>query len=381
MHIFMDRYKNQITLITFILIVLAFILGGSLRDVFLIIATLLAGVPIAIKAIQAIRFRTFSIEMLVTLAVIGALIIGEYVESAIVTFLFLFGDYLEGRTLEKTRSSLRELTEMAPEEALVVRNGVKKTIPVEDVAVGDRIIVHPGGKIPVDGKIISGQASINEAAVTGESVPKLKKTKDEVFSGTIIDNGYIEMVAEKVGDDTTFAKIIELVEEAQESKSKQEKFLNKFANIYTPGVVILSLIVFLILRDAHIAITFLVIACPGALVIGVPVSIVAGIGNGAKNGVLIKGGEVIDELAKIDTVLFDKTGTLTKGKPEVTDIHVFSNRDENELLRKVAQAELISEHHLGKTIIKEAENRKLNINDEMPKGEVIKGNGIRAEVE
>lgn len=381
MHIFMNRYKNQITLITFILIVLAFILGGSLRDVFLIIATLLAGVPIAIKAIQAIRFRTFSIEMLVTLAVIGALIIGEYVESAIVTFLFLFGDYLEGRTLEKTRSSLRELTEMAPEEALVVRNGVKKTIPVEDVAVGDRIIVHPGGKIPVDGKIISGQASINEAAVTGESVPKLKKTKDEVFSGTIIDNGYIEMVAEKVGDDTTFAKIIELVEEAQESKSKQEKFLNKFANIYTPGVVILSLIVFLILRDAHIAITFLVIACPGALVIGVPVSIVAGIGNGAKNGVLIKGGEVIDELAKIDTVLFDKTGTLTKGKPEVTDIHVFSNRDENELLRKVAQAELISEHHLGKTIIKEAENRKLNINDEMPKGEVIKGNGIRAEVE
>lgn len=270
---------------------------------------------------------------------------------------------------------------MAPEEALVVRNGVKKTIPVEDVAVGDRIIVHPGGKIPVDGKIISGQASFNEAAVTGESVPKLKKTKDEVFSGTIIDNGYIEMVAEKVGDDTTFAKIIELVEEAQESKSKQEKFLNKFANIYTPGVVILSLIVFLILRDAHIAITFLVIACPGALVIGVPVSIVAGIGNGAKNGVLIKGGEVIDELAKIDTVLFDKTETLTKGKPEVTDIHVFSNRDENELLRKVAQAELISEHHLGKTIIKEAENRKLNINDEMPKGEVIKGNGIRAEVE
>ena len=381
MHIFMNRYKNQITLITFILIVLAFILGGSLRDVFLIIATLLAGVPIAIKAFQAIRFRTFSIEMLVTLAVIGALIIGEYVESAIVTFLFLFGDYLEGRTLEKTRSSLRELTEMAPEEALVVRNGVKKTIPVEDVAVGDRIIVHPGGKIPVDGKIISGQASINEAAVTGESVPKLKKTKDEVFSGTIIDNGYIEMGAEKVGDDTTFAKIIELVEEAQESKSKQEKFLNKFANIYTPGVVILSLIVFLILRDAHIAITFLVIACPGALVIGVPVSIVAGIGNGAKNGVLIKGGEVIDELAKIDTVLFDKTGTLTKGKPEVTDIHVFSNRDENELLRKVAQAELISEHHLGKTIIKEAENRKLNINDEMPKGEVIKGNGIRAEVE
>lgn len=378
---FINRYKNPLTLVTFIIIVLAFVFGSLTKDILLIVATVLAGVPIAIKAFQAIRFRTFSIEMLVTLAVIGALIIGEYVESAIVTFLFLFGDYLEGRTLEKTRSSLRELTEMAPDEARVVRNGVEETIDIDDVVKGDRIIVHPGGKIPVDGKIISGQASVNEAAVTGESIPKLKSQHDAVFSGTIIDNGYIEMIAEKVGDDTTFAKIIELVEEAQESKSKQEKFLNKFANIYTPSVVILSLIVFLILRDAHIAITFLVIACPGALVIGVPVSIVAGIGNGAKNGVLIKGGEVVDELAKIDTVLFDKTGTLTKGKPEVTDFHLFSNRDENELLRNVARAELISEHHLGKTIIKEAENRELEVGVERPQGEVIKGNGIRAEVD
>lgn len=381
MHKFINRYKNPLTLVTFIIIVLAFVFGSLTKDILLIVATVLAGVPIAIKAFQAIRFRTFSIEMLVTLAVIGALIIGEYVESAIVTFLFLFGDYLEGRTLEKTRSSLRELTEMAPDEARVVRNGVEETIDIDDVVKGDRIIVHPGGKIPVDGKIISGQASVNEAAVTGESIPKLKSQHDAVFSGTIIDNGYIEMIAEKVGDDTTFAKIIELVEEAQESKSKQEKFLNKFANIYTPSVVILSLIVFLILRDAHIAITFLVIACPGALVIGVPVSIVAGIGNGAKNGVLIKGGEVVDELAKIDTVLFDKTGTLTKGKPEVTDFHLFSNRDENELLRNVARAELISEHHLGKTIIKEAENRELEVGVERPQGEVIKGNGIRAEVD
>lgn len=376
-----NRYKNQITLLSFILILLAFLFSNTLKDVFLIIATIIAGIPIAIKAFQAIRFRTFSIEMLVTLAVIGAIIIGEYVESAVVTFLFLFGDYLESRTLEKTRASLRELTEMAPDEALVVRNGLKEKIPVEEVVVGDRVIVHSGGKIPVDGKILAGQASINEAVVTGESTPKLKNINDTVFSGTIIDNGYIEMVAEKVGDDTTFAKIIELVEEAQDSKSKTEKFLNKFANIYTPSVVLLSILVFLILRDAHIAITFLVIACPGALVIGVPVSIVAGIGNGAKNGVLIKGGEVIDELAKVDTVLFDKTGTLTKGRPVVTDIHVFSDQDENELLRKVAQAELISEHHLGKTIIKEAENRKIILKDEIPEGEVIKGNGICATVE
>src|SRR5699024_5007643 len=232
-----------------------------------------------------------------------------------------------------------------------------------------------------DGKIMSGQASMNEAAVTEESVPALKKVNDQVFSGTIVDNGYIEMIAEKVGDDTTFAKIIELVEEAQELKSKTEKFLNKFATIYTPAVVVLSVLVYFITRDIHIAITFLVIACPGALVIGAPVSNVAGIGNGAKNGVLIKGGEVIDTLSKVDTIVFDKTGTLTNGKPQITDIKVFGTGDENELLRMVAQAERISEHHLGKTIVKEAKQRSLDLSVNVPDGEIIKGNGLCATVE
>lgn len=377
---FIHQYKNQLTLVSFSLIVLAFILGGGVKDVFLIIATVIAGVPISIKAYQAVKMKTFSIELLVTIAVIGALIIGEYVESAVVTFLFLFGDFLEGRTLEKTRSSLRELTEMAPDEAVVLRDGIQETIPVEEVVKGDRVIIHPGGKIPVDGKIVVGKASINEAAVTGESVPAQKEVNDSVFSGTIVDNGYMEMIAEKVGDDTTFAKIIELVEEAQESKSKTEKFLNKFANIYTPAVVVLSVLVYLLTKDLHIAITFLVIACPGALVIGAPVSNVAGIGNGAKNGVLIKGGEVMDVMSKVDTIVFDKTGTLTKGKPAVTDVKTFINEEENELLRMIAQAELISEHHLGKTIVKEAEQRGLEFG-KAPKGEVMKGNGLRAEID
>src|SRR5690625_437511 len=381
MQLFIHRYTNQLTAISLSLIVLAFIFGGDIKSIFLVTATIIAGIPISIKAYQAIKMRTFSIELLVTIAVIGALFIGEYVESAVVTFLFLFGAYLEGRTLEKTRSSLRELTEMAPEEAVVIRDGVQETIPVEDVVKGDRVVIHSGGKIPVDGKIISGQASINEAAVTGESVPALKKVNDTVFSGTIVDNGYMEMIAEKVGDDTTFAKIIELVEEAQESKSKTEKFLNKFANIYTPAVVVLSALVYVLTKDLHIAITFLVIACPGALVIGAPVSNVAGIGNGAKNGVLIKGGEVMDVFSKVDTIVFDKTGTLTKGKPAVTDLKVFNDENEDELLRLIAQAELISEHHLGKTIVKEAEQRGIQLTDEVPNGEVIEGNGIKSTVE
>lgn len=379
------RYKTQITMVSGALLMLAltFHLAGYVnsRQITLIVATVIAGVPILIKAFQALRMKAFSIELLVTIAVIGAIFIGEYVESAVVTFLFLFGDYLEERTLQKTRSSIKQLVDMAPQEATVIRNGKEETISIEEVEKGDRVIIRSGGKVPVDGIVLSGQASLNEAAVTGESVPRTKRFRDKVFSGTIVDNGYIEIIAEKVGDDTTFAKIVELVEEAQESKTKTEKFLNKFANIYTPSVVILSILVYLLTRDFHIAITFLVVACPGALVIGAPVSTVAGIGNGAKHGVLVKGGEVMDTFSKVDTVVFDKTGTLTKGKPEITDIKSFGNIGEAELLRMVAALETISEHHLGQTIVREAKRRKISALYEPEDGEVIKGNGVRGKVE
>lgn len=380
-----NKHKNHITAISGILIGAGFMSGLSGQEGFkgiaLIAATVIASIPIAIKAFQALQMKAFSIELLVTIAVIGALYLREYTESSVVTFLFLFGAYLEARTLEKTRSSLKALVDMAPQEATVIREGQNITIPVEEVVKGDRVVILSGGKVPVDGSIVSGKALVNEAAVTGESVPASKKVDDKVFSGTIVDNGYIEVIAEKVGADTTFSKIIELVEEAQESKSKAQKFLDRFANVYTPAVFVLSIIVFAITRDIHLAITFLVVACPGALVIGAPVSNVAGIGNGARNGVLVKGGEVMDKLSKVDTIVFDKTGTLTKGKPEVTDIKVFYNQDENELLKLAAEAETISEHHLGQTIVKEAKARKLDLKSEPLNGEVIKGNGIRAKVE
>jgi len=381
----MNKHKNKITAISGMLIVLSFIVSllgfDSLTNYALISATVIASLPIFIKAVQALLMRAFSIELLVTIAVIGALFIGEYVESAVVTFLFMFGAYLEARTLEKTRSSLKNLVDMAPQVAIVFRGGNTIELPIEEVEKGDRVMIRSGGKVPVDGMIVTGSATFNEAAITGESIPATKKGDEHVFSGTILDSGYVEIIAEKVGDDTTFSKIIELVEEAQESKSKTEKFLDKFANIYTPSVVILSIAVYAITLNLHLAITFLVIACPGALVIGAPVSNVAGIGNGAKYGVLVKGGEVMDKLSKVNTVVFDKTGTLTKGKPEVTDIKTFLRQDEDELLRWVAQAEMISEHHLGQTIVKEAKARKIKLNHEPEEGEVIKGNGIRGKVE
>lgn len=380
-----NSHKNHITLISGILIASGFILNlmgySSIKDLAYIAATIIASVPIVIKALQALSMKAFSIELLVTIAVAGALYIREYTESAVVTFLFLFGAYLEARTLEKTRSSLNELVDLAPQEATVIRGDEMVVISVDDVIVGDRIVIKSGGKVPVDGTIVTGNASLNEAAITGESVPASKGIDDRVFSGTILDSGYIEIIAEKVGDDTTFAKIIELVEEAQDSKSKAEKFLDKFSNKYTPAVVALSIIVYLITKNLHLAITFLVVACPGALVIGAPVSNVAGVGNGAKNGVLIKGGEVMERLSKVNTVVFDKTGTLTKGKPEVTEIKTFGQLDKSELLRLVAIAEKVSEHHLGQTIVKEAKRKKTEINAEPKEVEVIKGNGIKAKVE
>lgn len=376
------KRTSQITAITGALLVTAISLhfGGfhNWRQAVLITATVIAGFPIMLKAFQAIRMKTFSIELLVTIAVVGALFIGEYVESAAVTFLFLFGAYLEVRTLEKTRASLRSLIDMAPLEATVMRDGETMTISVYDVEKGDRVIIRSGEKVAIDGAIVTGKATLNEAAITGESVPAAKTIDDRVFSGTIVDNGFIEVIADRVGDDTTFSRIIELVEDAQEAKSKTQKFLDRFANIYTPAIVILSIIVYLFTRNIEMTLTFLVVACPGALVISAPVSIVAGIGNGARNGVLVKGGETMENLAKIDTVVFDKTGTLTRGRPEVTDIQTFNDRSENDLLRIVAEAEMISEHHLGQTIIKEAKKREIPLINTPEQAKIIEGNGIQA---
>ncbi|SEJ74022.1 Cd2+/Zn2+-exporting ATPase [Bhargavaea ginsengi] len=377
------KQKAWITAVTGGLLALAifFHFTGSqeLKSSTLIVSTIIAGVPIALKALQALRMKAFSIELLVTIAVVGALFIGEYVESAAVTFLFLFGAYLEARTLEKTRKSLKDLIDMAPQEATVVRDGLERVIPADEVEAGDRVLIRTGGKVPVDGRVAGGRAHLNEAAITGESVPAAKADGDTVFSGTIVESGYLEVIAEKTGDDTTFARIIELVEEAQDSKTKTQQFLEKFANIYTPGIVILSIIVYLFTRNIELTLTFLVIACPGALVISAPVSIVAGIGNGAKNGVLFKGGESVEALAKIDTVVFDKTGTLTKGRPEVTAIDAFGG-DAGELLRMIAAAETASEHHLGRTIVEEARNRGMIGLEQPEEVEIIKGHGLTAMV-
>jgi Cd2+/Zn2+-exporting ATPase len=375
--------KNQITLINGILIAAGFASKWFLKneaffEIALIIASVLGVIPIAIQAYQALRVKVVSIDVLVTIAVLGAFLIRNFEESAIVTFLFLFGAYLEQRTLNQTRSAIKELTEMAPESALKQQeNGEFVEVEVDEVDVGDILLVKTGAKVPVDGTVLSGEGHINEASITGESLPVSKEPGSQVFAGTILENGTLQLTADRVGEDTTFGKIIELVEEAQDSKSEAERFIDRFSKYYTPAVLVLAIIVWLVSRNIELAITILVLGCPGALVIGVPVSNVAGIGNGAKHGVLLKGSEVINDFSRVDTIVFDKTGTLTIGNPKVADKVIYSD-DIDEVRAYVSSVEKESDHPLAKAVVEYIGEVK---NYPVEKTDVVKGGGIVAYVE
>lgn len=375
------KVQGYILLASASLIVLSFFLKrlevNILADSFMIFAAFVAGYHIFSKAIKGLRFKIIGIELLVTFAVTGAIVIGEYWEAAAVTFLFMLGSYLEVRTLDKTRSSLEKLMAYHPSQATVLKDGIESTIHAEEVLKGDVVIVKPGEKIPVDGVILKGNASVNQAMITGESIPIFKQINDNVFSGTMNESGYIHIEATKVGEDTTLSKIIEMVEEAQDSKAKTQKFLERFAKYYTPSIIVLSILLGAITQDIRLALTLLVISCPGALVISVPVSIVAGIGHGARNGVLIKGGEYIEKLGKIDVVAFDKTGTLTKGTPAVMNFTAY-DIGETELLKKVASSEKASEHPLAKAIIAKAKELGVDSYETPDHFEVVLGKGIVA---
>ena len=248
---------------------------------------------------------------------------------------------------------------------------------IEEVDVGDVLLVKTGAKVPVDGTVLSGEGYVNEASITGESFPAGKIKGAMVYAGTILENGTLQIVADRVGEDTTFGRIIELVEEAQDSKSEAERFIDKFSKYYTPAVLVLAIIVWFFSKDIELAITILVLGCPGALVIGVPVSNVAGIGNGARHGVLLKGSEVIGKFSKVDTFVFDKTGTLTIGNPKVADTQIYTDNVDN-VLGTLASVESESDHPLAKAVIEYIGETKLY---PVENTDVIKGGGIVATVD
>lgn len=395
-----QRTRTRIAFVSGALLIVALglsLFGGAgavvARDATLIVASVLAGFPIALRAWQALRVRAFSIDLLVSIAVIGALLIGEYVESAVVSFLFLFGAWLEARSLERTRASLRELIDLAPTQATVLRGGERVTVDADEVETGETVIITNGERIAVDGTVASGTAEVSEASITGEPIPVAKAAGDRVFAGTIAESGFLTVTADRVGDDTTFARIIELIEEAQDSKTRRQRFLDRFAQIYTPVIVVLSVVAFAWSQDLSFALTFLVIACPGALVISVPVAAVAGLGNIAKHGVLVKDGESLENLASANILVVDKTGTLTIGRPVVTSIGptgfiavpgmpgTLDVLDEESFLRLTATVESASEHHTARAIVAEAAARGVALSAELSDIDVVTGVGVAGTVD
>ena len=380
---FLLENKQKITLISGVLIIIAlfnhwFIGLNNVTEISFIIASIIGVLPIAFQAWGALKVKVISIDLLVTIAVIGAFIIQNFEESAIVTFLFLFGSYLEQRTLNHTRSAIKELLEMAPESALkLMDDGDFHEVDIDEVELNDTLLVKTGARIPVDGTVLNGEGHINEASITGEPDLISKEKGREVFAGTILENGTLQIIAEKVGEDTTFGKIIELVEEAQDSKSEAERFIDSFAKYYTPAVLVLAFLTWFFTRNVELAITVLVLGCPGALVIGIPVSNVAGIGNGAKNGVLLKGSEVIKDFSQADTIIFDKTGTLTIGQPEVSKA-LFYAEDKTNVIDLLVSVEKESDHPLAKAIVQKYSNAKTFKVDNT---HLIKGGGVVAKVE
>ena len=352
-------------------------------QVLMLVVGVIGLIPILLTAISSLKVKLVSIDVLVSLAVIGAIIIGEFNEAAIVTWLFALGDVLEELTLKKTRKAVSDLTKMAPRTALVLQDdGTTEEEDVDFIDPGEKILIKTGDQVPVDGKIVAGSGYLNEANVNGESKPADKKQGDQVYAGTILEDGTLTVETTAAGDDTTFGKIIEMVEKAQDSKSHTEKLINRFSKYYTPAVLVIAIIVGLITRDFKLAITVMVLGCPGALVIGVPVSTVAGIGNGAKNGVMFKGSQVMDAARKVDEIAFDKTGTLTVGHPEVNKIEVLSG-NKDEVVNLAANIESQSNHPLAKAMAKLSEQKIDQIETKTVKVETktVKGKGMIADLD
>jgi len=387
---------KRIVLIVFSAILLSvglifeFILKWELLAEILFLTTAtISGYSIARKGFSSLIFRKkLSIDFLIMIAAIGSFFISHGEEGAAVIFLFYVAEFLEGHASERARRSIMSLMKLAPEVATVKRDGEEKEVHVHDVDINETIVVRPGEKIPLDGEIVRGVSSVNQAPITGESVPVTKQVGDEVYAGTINNEGFLEIKVTKRSDETMLSKIVKLVEEAQKIKSPTEKFIDNFSKYYTPSVILLAIGVATVSTFAfglpfnewlYKALVLLVVSCPCALAISTPVAMVSGITSAAKNGVLIKGSAYVEEINKIKVFAFDKTGTLTEGKLEVTDV-VGLGHSREEVLLKAACLEALSEHPIAKAIVEEAKEKgvKLRAVDDF---RAIAGKGVTCEID
>ena len=375
---FYKRKENQLAAFSLVFVILglfgSLLLGEGhiLVNSLFAIAIVVGGYPIFKTGIKNLLRLEFDMKTLMTIAIIGAALIGEWQEAAVVVFLFAISEALEAYSMNKARQSISQLVELAPTTALIKRahdqHFHEMEVATEQIQIGDILLVKPGQKIAMDGIVMVGTSTVNQAAITGESIPVTKTVGDHVFAGTLNEAGALEIQVTKRVEDTTISKIIHLVEEAQAQKAPSQKFVDRFAKYYTPAIMLVAVVVAIVpsfvtgdwAHWIYQGLAVLVVGCPCALVISTPVAIVTAIGNAARQGVLIKGGAYLEQLSHIRAVAFDKTGTLTKGQPEVVDI-MTNNYDERTLFAQMAAVEKKSQHPLARAILAKAFDEKIDI--------------------
>jgi Cd2+/Zn2+-exporting ATPase/Cu+-exporting ATPase len=343
-------------------------------------AVLAGGYPIFLNVGRALRNRTVTSHALMTLGIVGAIAIGQYAAAAVIVFFMRLADFIEGYTTERSRQAIKELLKLAPETARIERAGREVVLPADQVGRWEIVVVKPGERIPVDGSVLEGRASVNQAPITGESVPVEKQAGAQVFAATICERGALRVRTERVGRDTTFGQIIRLVEEAEASKAPVQRFADRFTAYYIPVVLAVAVTTYVVGGSATAAVATVLVACSCAIAMATPITVLAAVARSARQGIIIKGGRYLEALAKVDTVVMDKTGTLTLGRPEITDLIPLDGASETSLLTLAAVIERRSEHPLAAGIVRAAAARGLVLGE--PKDfEVYPGEGVTATVD
>lgn len=359
-----------------------------LSKIIFLIVIAVSGYEIIKKGVSGLLKGNFNMNLLMTIAVLGSFAIGSGAEGAVVIFLFYLAEFLEDYAGNKARKSIESLLKLAPSTATIKRNDKNIKLHVNDVKIDDILVIRPGDKIPLDGIVINGDSTVNQAAITGESIPVTKTEGDDIFAATINEEGYLEVRVTKKSDETVLSKIIELVKESQQRKSNTETFIEKFAKYYTPAVVLVAAAVAIVPPlifgqplDTWIyrALVLLIISCPCAFLLSTPVSMVSGITSGTRNGVLIKGSKYVEEMQNINTIVFDKTGTLTEGKLEVTDVITLNGYSEDEILQIAGSLESKSKHPLAEAVIQYVEESDMEFK-EVKDFKSITGKGIQGQI-
>ncbi|MEN6350725.1 MAG: cation-translocating P-type ATPase [Syntrophomonas sp.] len=354
--------------------------GSIYSSLLALAAVLMLGGPIVWNAIIGLlKFQT-NVDELVSLAIVASVFIGEYQAAAVVAFIMVLGSLLEKFTSERARSAIHSLIKLNPDQATLLIDDEEIPVPIKDVKRGDLALIRPGERIPVDGLIIRGEAAVNQSSLTGESMPVDKKPGDQVYAGTVIYNGMLVVEVERAGQESTLGRLIQLVQDAENVKAPILRTADRYAKYFTPAIIGLSILVFIVTRDVSRAVTLLIVGCPCAFILAAPTAVTAALGNAARHGVLIKGGALLEELGRIDAVLFDKTGTLTTGEPVVAKTVPFAHHTEHSLLSIAASAEKYSEHPVARAILNAAHEANC-ILSEPENFRTIVGKGIEALVD